>query len=301
MTSVGPRGDDTPSTPRRGASSANVNEPTGLLNLEIVRPGRYRVPMPAGSPEGATVVFGGQLMAQMIMAAAAGAGETKYVKSMHTIFSRAGSYAEPIELEVEAFHSGRTWASDLITAWQGDRLLTRSLVLLTSDEPDLVAHQIDPPAGVGRPSDGEPARGIVFPGAEARTGPLPAGTAGGVPVMCFWTRMPGPVGSLAASQAILAWATNGWFIELSMRPHRDVVRIEDAHRSLSTGVIGHTLNFHREFDAGSWILLSHEATFAGKGRIHGRGAAHTEDGTLIATFSQDSMVKPGGAGPHSPL
>lgn len=276
-------------------------QPTDLLVLELVRPGRYRVPMPDGSPEGASVVFGGQLMAQMIMAAASGAGEAKYVKSMHTIFSRAGSYAEPIELEAEPFHSGRTWASDLITAWQGDRLLTRSLVLLTSDEPDLVAHQIDPPAGAGAPADGEPARGIVFPGAEARTAPLPAGGAGGVPVMCFWTRMPGPVGSLAASQAILAWATNGWFIELSMRPHRDTVRIEDAHRSLSTGVIGHTLNFHREFDAGSWILLSHEATFAGKGRIHGRGTAHTENGTLIATFSQDSMVKQGGAGPHSPL
>jgi acyl-CoA thioesterase-2 len=276
-------------------------EPTSLLHLEPAGPGRYRVPMPAGSPEGGNVVFGGQLMAQMIMAAAAGAGATKYVKSMHTIFSRAGSYAEPIELVVEPFGSGRTFAGQTVSAWQGDRLLTRSMVLLTSDEPDLIAHQIDPPAGAGRPQDGEPARGIVFPGAEARTAPLPADTARGVPVMCFWTRMPGPVGSLAASQAVLAWATNGWFIELSMRPHRGTVRIEDAHRSLSTGVIGHTLNFHREFDAGSWILLSHEATFAGKGRVHGRGAAHTENGTLIATFSQDSMLKPGGRGPHSPL
>jgi acyl-CoA thioesterase II len=278
-----------------------LGEPPDLLNLVPVRPGRYQVPMPAGSQEGLTVVFGGQLMAPMIMAAADSVGESKYVKSMHTIFSRAGSYAEPIQLEVETFHSGRTWASELVTAWQGDRLLSRSMVLLTSDEPDLIAHQIDPPGGVAGPEEGEPARGIVFPGAEARAAPLPATAAEGVPVMCFWTRMPGPVGSLAASQAILAWATNGSFIELSMRPHRDVVRIEDAHRSLSTGVIGHTLNFHREFDAGSWLLLSHQATFAGKGRIHGRGAAHTEDGTLVATFSQDSMVKPGGAGPRSPL
>jgi acyl-CoA thioesterase II len=276
-------------------------KPPDLLNLEPLGEGRYQVPMPTGSQEGLTVVFGGQLMAQMIMAAADSVGETKYVKSMHTIFSRAGTYAEPIQLEVETFHSGRTWASELVTAWQGDRLLTRSMVLLTSDEPDLIAHQIDHPAGVAGPGEGEPARGIVFPGAEARTAALPSETAAGVPVMCFWTRMPGPVGSLAASQAILAWATNGSLIGLSMRPHRDVVRIEDSHRTLSTGVIGHTLNFHREFDAGSWILLSHEATFAGKGRIHGRGAAHTGDGTLVATFSQDSMVKPGGAGPRSPL
>jgi acyl-CoA thioesterase len=66
-------------------------EPLALLDLEPLGEGRYRVPMPAGSQEGLTVVFGGQLMAQMIMAAAGSAGETKYVKSMNTIFSRAGS------------------------------------------------------------------------------------------------------------------------------------------------------------------------------------------------------------------
>lgn len=276
-------------------------ESIDLLKLEQVGQGRFQVPMPEGSQEGGHVVFGGQLMAQMIMAAVADVDETKYVKSINTIFSRAGTYAEPIHLQVESFHSGRTWASELITAYQGERLLTRAMALLTADEPDLIAHQIDPPAGVAGPADGEPARGIVFPGAEARAAQLPSETANGVPAMAFWTRMPGAVGSLAASQAILAWGTNGSFIELSMRPHRDVVRIEDSHRTLSTGVIAHTMNFHREFDAGSWLLVSHEATFAGKGRVHGRGAAFTEDGTLVATFAQDSMVKPGGTGGGSPL
>src|SRR5260370_37481248 len=112
---------------------------------------------------------------------------------MHTIFSRAGSYAEPIQVEVEPFHSGRTWASDLVTAWQGDRLLTRSLVLLTSGEPDLIEHQIDPPAGAGGPEDREPATGNGVPGAEAPTAPLPSETADGVTLVCSWTPMPRPV------------------------------------------------------------------------------------------------------------
>lgn len=47
--------------------------------------------------------------------------------------------------------------------------------------------------------------------------------------------------------------------------------------------------------------MAQEGTFAGKGRIHGRGAVFTEDGTLVATFSQDSMVKAGGRGAGSPL
>jgi acyl-CoA thioesterase len=273
-----------------------------LLDLVPVGADRYAAPRPAESPEGGDVVFGGQLMAQMIVAATA-KEPGKYVKSLSTCFSRAGSYASPfpIELQVEVVHSGRTWASQTVTAWQGERLLSRAVALLTADEPDFIAHQIDPPATLGGPESGEAADGVVFPGAEARTAGLPADTVGGVPAMCFWTRMPAPANSLARSQAVLAWATNGWLIGLNMRPHREVARIEEVHRTLSTGVIGHTLNFHREFDAGSWLLVSHEATFAGKGRVHGRGAVFTAQGTLVATFSQDSMVKIGGRGAGSPL
>jgi acyl-CoA thioesterase len=273
-----------------------------LLALEPAGDDRYTVPLPAQSPGHGDVVFGGQLIAQMLVAA--GAGEPgKYVKSLGTLFCRTGSLSSPspIELQVETLHSGRTWASQTITARQGGRLLARSDALLTADEPDFIAHQISPPAGVGKPADGKLATGIAYPGAEVRTAALEAGTAGGVPAMCFWTRGPAPAGSPGRSQAVLAWATVGWLIELSLRPHAGIVRPADMHKTVSTGVIGHTISFHREFDAGAWLLVSHEATFAGKGRVHGRGAVFTEDGILVATFSQDSMVKAGGQAAGSPL
>jgi acyl-CoA thioesterase-2 len=276
-----------------------VADEIDLLRLEPVGKGRFQVHQPAGSPEGGDVVFGGQLMAQTIMAADADAGG-KYVKSLNTVFSRAGVYSEPIHITVEPFQSGRTFASDILTAWQGERLLTRTLAMLTSNEPDLIAHQLDRPHGVSSPDDGEPARAIVFPGAEARTATLAEDNIGGVPVMAFWTRMPASVTSLAANHAILAYATTGQFIELSMRPHRATVRIEDAHHTLTTGVVNHTMNFHREFDTGQWLLLVHEATFAGKGRVHGRGTVYTEDGVLVATFAQDSMVRPAGPTRNAP-
>src|SRR5260370_22493221 len=97
-------------------------ESSDLLKLEPVGPGRYQVPMPAGSQEGLNVVFGGQLMAQMIMAAAADVGETKYVKSMHTIFSPAGSHAEPVHLPVEPVHFGPALARSPVLAPRADPL-----------------------------------------------------------------------------------------------------------------------------------------------------------------------------------
>lgn len=132
---------------------------------------------------------------------------------------------------------------------------------------------------------------LGFPGAEVRTVDDPTASADGVAALNFWTRYPHPVSSIAEQQAILSWSTNGFMIGLAVRDHRDAVRIEDAHHTVSTGVIGHIVNFHERFDVGDWLLLTHESTYAGRGRIHSRGLVYTEDGRLVATFTQDAMVR----------
>jgi acyl-CoA thioesterase-2 len=263
-----------------------------LLRLEALDDGRYRAPNPGESPEQRDVVFGGQILAQMIMASDQAANGAKDVKSIHAIFARAGTYTEPIELRVDSLQAGRTWASDTVTAWQRDRLISRALVLLSIDEPDIMRHQMQMPDVPG-PAEGRPLNsGMAYPGAELRRVDDPTALApGGVPAMYFWTRYPGSFESPAVNQAILSWTTDGFFIELAMRPHADRVRIADAHSNVSTGVIGHTINFHERFDVGGWLLLAHEATYAGRGRIHGRALVYTEGGRLVATFSQDSMVR----------
>ena len=262
-----------------------------LLQLDALGDGRYRAPSPGESPEQRDVVFGGQILAQMIVASDRAAGGAKDVKSIHTIFARAGTYQQPIDLQVESMQAGRTWASDTVTAWQGDRLISRALVLMSIDDPDLMRHQMAMP-DVPPPGEAAPAGGMVYPGAELRrVDDAFALAPGGVPAMYLWTRYPGSFESPAVNQAILSWTTDGFFIELAMRPHADKVRISDAHRNISTGVIGHTINFHERFEVGEWLLLAHEATYAGRGRIHGRGLVYTGDGRLVATFSQDSMVR----------
>jgi acyl-CoA thioesterase len=245
---------------------------------------------PTESPEGRDVVFGGQLLAQMIMASDRAGGGTKDPKSLHAIFARAGTYAQPIELEVESLQAGRTWASDTVTARQGERLLSRGLVLAHADEPDLMRHGPAMPE-VPSPEDTPPGAGLGFPGTELRDIPDPPDAPGGVPTQLFWHRYGQKLDSVAANCAVLAWGTNGFLIGLAMRPHRDLVDISQAHRTISTGVIAHTINFHERIDVSGWLLVAQEATYAGRGRVHGRGLVFTRDGQLVATFTQDSMAR----------
>ena len=105
-----------------------------------------------------------------------------------------------------------------------------------------------------------------------------------------WTRFETPFESPVVNQAILSWATDGYLIGTAMLPHEGYNE-GHAHKTISTGVVSHTVNFHDRFDASQWLLLANESVWAGRGRTHGRCNIWTQDGTLVATYTQDNLVR----------
>ena len=264
----------------------------GLLRaLELAEVGtdHYRA---ANVETGAPVVFGGQLLAQSIVAALIG-HDGKTVKTLHTIFARAGSPDAPLDIHVDRMHSGRAVASSTVTIRQGDRLVARSMVLLTADEPDLISHA-DAPANPSLPDEASGRSPEETGGWEVRV-------LGGVDIndpdavgpaeLDVWTRFAGAPDQEGTNQALLAYATDGFLIGTAMRPHAGVGQAQ-AHKTLSTGVLSHTITFHEPFSVTDWLLLSHRSPYAGRGRSYGRADVFSEDGKLVASFVQDNMIRP---------
>jgi acyl-CoA thioesterase len=277
--------------------SANTLPP--LLDLDQVGDHRYSG-QPEHSGEQRNVVFGGQILAQMIMAAhldrSADRPNDMEVKSIHAIFARAGDYAAPIEYEVESMHTGRTLGSDTVTFSQHGRIMSRALILWSRDEPDLIRHTANVSMPAVEPPDDPRGRpdGRVFPGAVGRID-------GGVntwsddeplrdPVQNIWTRFDLASNDPVVHQAVISWATDGYLIGTAMLPHADYNE-SHAHRTISTGVVSHTVNFHERLDASEWLLLANESVWAGRGRTHGRCNVWTRDGRLVATYTQDNIVR----------
>jgi acyl-CoA thioesterase-2 len=234
-------------------------------------------------------VFGGQLLGQSIVAARAG-HEGMAVKTVHTVFARGARPDTPLDITVDPMHAGRTFASDTVTISQGDRLCARSIVLLHAGEDDLIRHA-DRPAVASKPDDAEP--GEHYDAWEIRvvdgvdiSDPGAVGPA----ELDVWTRFPGAPDDPAVSQALLAFATDGFLIGTAMRPHAGVGQAQ-AHRTLTTGVISHTLTFHEPCRAAEWLLLSHRSPYAGHGRTYGRADVFDEQGQLVASFVQDAMIR----------
>jgi acyl-CoA thioesterase-2 len=261
-----------------------------VLRLHEVTASRYEVTQPTEAAEGRDVVYSGQLIAQMIMASNAAAAGMKRVRSLHSVFARAGTYTAPIHMLVDSMHAGRTWASDTVSAVQGERLLARGIVLLDAADDDLMRHEPAMPSDVPGPDSVAPGRGTVFPGAEWR--PVPGELViNGAPAALAWHRFGDAGDAPAAHQAALAWATCGDVIGLAFRPHRSSVDLSQAHRTLSTGVIGHTIHFTDDVDVSEWLLFVTSGDKAGGGRILGSGQVFDTRGRLVAAFSQDGMAK----------
>lgn len=260
------------------------------LELAPEDDGRFRVRNLEGPGQ---VVFGGQILAQVIVAADRSVA-AKGVRSVHTIFARGASRDADLEVDVDLMHEGRAVASTTVTAHQGERLCSRSLVLLSAEEPDFIEHAVAAPAVAGPDesvdSSHEPWWETRIVGGVDLSDPSAVGPA----ELNVWSRMPGgpsPDEDQAINQALFSYATDGWLIATAMRPHEGVGQAL-AHRSISTSVLSHTLTFHRPLDAGAWILLAQESPSAGRGRSYGQAHAFSENGTLVASFVQENMIRP---------
>ena len=150
----------------------------------------------------------------------------------------------------------------------------------------------DGPRQASTPAEGVPAGGMLeawelrIVGGVDLADPEAVGPA----ELDVWTRFVGAPDDPAIGQELLAFASDGFLIGTAMRPHAGVGQAQ-AHHTLSTGVISHTLTFHEPFVAGEWLLLSQRSPYAGHGRTFGCGDVFREDGHLVASFVQDAMVR----------
>jgi len=90
------------------------------------------------------------------------------------------------------------------------------------------------------------AMGIGIVGGGGRQDPRLVGP----PELDVWVRFVGAPDDPGTDQALVAYSTDGFLIGTAMRPHKGVGQAQ-AHITLSTGVLSHTLTYHEPCPASS--------------------------------------------------
>jgi acyl-CoA thioesterase len=91
-------------------------------------------------------------------------------------------------------------------------------------------------------------------------------------------------------RALLTHYTGDLSIATAMRAHPGIGTAQ-AHHTVSTAVMTIGVTFHEPVSWDGWIRYHHESTFAGAGMAYARGQILTSDGRIIASFTQDAMLR----------
>jgi acyl-CoA thioesterase II len=111
------------------------------------------------------------------------------------------------------------------------------------------------------------------------------------PRLSVWIRFPAAGIDQVTSQALVAHASARYLMGTTMLPHSGVGE-RMAHRAFSTGIIEHTVSFHEKVDLDGWLLVHQESAYAGRGRAYGTGQVFDAAGALLASFSQEALMRP---------
>jgi acyl-CoA thioesterase II len=267
----------------------------GLLDLFDVKPAgddMFIAETGLAGEDQRQVVEGTQVLAQAIVAVAKRFPD-KSVRSVHAVFARAVmASAGPIELEIDVVSEGRSTATAIVAAKQNGKRCITMTMLADAPTDDVIRHHLPRPE-VAAPADANisemPMLGrqlrlvdVVDVNSPDEVGP---------PELYAWLRYdPIPTRDDLA-KALVAYFTGHLGISTTMRAHEGIGTAQ-AHLTVSTAPMTISVSFHEPVRWDGWILYSHESTQVGAGMSYVRGAVHTEEGELIASFAQDALIRP---------
>ena len=278
----------------------------GLLSLEAIEENIFRGLSP---PEPVQRVFGGQVLAQALMAAARTVAADRLCHSLHAYFLRPGDPKVPILYQVDRSRDGASFTARRVVAIQHGVQIFTLAASFQKNEPGF-EHQAQMPVVPDpetleddrevllRQTDLAPAarawiarerafetRSVLGRGVSNSLGDRPARAA----VDHVWLKTRASVPDDPVLQrALLAFVSDMTLLDTALLPHG---------KSIFSGVkvasLDHAMWFHRPFRADEWLLYVQDSPSASGARGFNRGAIFRRDGLLVASVAQEGLIRPG--------
>lgn len=247
--------------------------------------------------------FGGQVLGQALVAAGQTAPEGREMHSMHGYFVRPGESTKQMTFEVARLHDGRSFATRRTQAYQDGEVLMSLIASYQEDDPGLEHDEpididsITPPedlpsvwelyghlSGHGqaswvlnRPFDFRYVESDIILNVKERTNR-----------QRVWLRSRDDFNAPQLfHSAALAFASDYVLLEPVARKHG----IPWATPGMRAASLDHAMWFHRPFRVDEWLLYELESPTARGGRGLAHGRFYDRTGSLVASVSQESMVR----------
>jgi acyl-CoA thioesterase-2 len=276
-----------------------------LLSLERIEVNIFRG---GGHPGTSTRVFGGQVVAQALLAAGRTVPRDRRVHSLHGYFLRPGDSGAPMVFEVDRIREGRSFTTRQVSGIQhGETIfhLTASFhrpedgpqfqdaaapATTSPDETPTTAQWFAPFSA--HPVRRHFERYLGYRPLEVRfvdePPPLAVLTGPRPPRQALWIRAipPLPEDPLLHACAV-TYASDMSLVSTGLLPHGLTITSD----AIQTASIDHSVWFHRPFRADDWLLYAQDSPSSAGARGFTRGQIFTADGVLIASTAQESLIR----------
>lgn len=281
---------------------SSMDELIRTLDLEKLEENLFR----GMSPQvGWQRVFGGQVIAQALMAAQRCVDPDRFVHSLHGYFMRPGDPSIPIIYEVERIRDGKSFTTRRVVAIQHGKAIFSMSASFQLDEPGF-DHQLDMP-DVAPPDEMMPEaefREVFLANApdavrkywgrerpiEIRPTSMTHYTSKEklAPEARIWVRTTGPVPEVRHYQtAVLAYLSDMTLLDTSLYAHGTSIFDPD----IQAASLDHAMWFHRPCKLDGWVLYAQDSPSASGARGMTRGSLYSASGALIASVAQEGLIR----------
>lgn len=282
--------------------TAAIDELLRILDLERLEHNLYRGRSPQVEWQR---VFGGQTIAQALVAAQRTVEPDRFVHSLHGYFMRPGDIRVPIIYEVDRIRDGGSFTTRRVLAIQHGQAIFSLEASFQVDEKGL-EHQFALPDDVPPPEGLQTQRQLLeraerVPEAVrrfwARERPLELRPVNLQhyesrdklpPRQNVWIRLAGPVPDDRALQSVLlAYLSDMTLLDTSTFAHGRGLFDPD----IQAASLDHSMWFHRPHALDGWLLYAQDSPSSSGSRGFSRGTLYARDGTLIASMAQEGLIR----------
>ena len=273
-----------------------------LLDLEVIEHNIYRG---TNRDIGTGRIFGGQVLAQALVASRRTVEGDRPCHSMHGYFILEGDLAAPVVYFVDRLRDGRSYCTRRVTAIQHGEAIFNMSCSFHRPETGL-EHQMSMRDTVGPESLRDEldvlrehaeqipkrVRGVLTQDRVLDIRPVeaedPFQPERRAPRQRYWMRTVNDLpDDPLLHQAILAYASDYGLLGAALRPHGVTFRDPE----VMVASLDHAIWFHRPFRFDDWLLYVVESPSSGAGRGFSRGTFFTRDGTLVASVAQEGVLR----------
>lgn len=240
-------------------------------------------------------VFGGQVLGQAIKAAYQTVAEDRNIHSAHAYFLLRGDVDAPIIYEVDRSLDGGSYSSRRVVAKQHGRQIFHLSASFQKQEDGLEYFRaFEPPVEYLKDQIKYrvPER-YNFQAEFLDVCNVPKEQRTQKDSVQFWMKTKEQLpDDLHAHHSVLAYVSDMGMLLATLTPHDlDLPEMKKRHEKMMMATLDHAIWFHRPFRADDWLFYECRPQSTGNGRGLAFGRIYSQDGTLVASTSQEGVMR----------